>query len=384
MWKHVASGGLTLLIVALVTMAGLIGWGVDAYRSDGPLEQAICLRVEPGSAMLSVSEELAARDAVESSRIFRIGAQYTDRAAALKAGSFLVPERASMEEIVDIITRGGQSTCGTEIVYRIGVNDREIEIRELDPATGRFGVVAEFDPSGAEAPDDYSSARQQAGTRYRVGLAEGVTSWQVVDALRAAEFLDGTIDTIPGEGRLAPDSYEISNGDDRNALLARMQDRQRERLEAAWEARSGELPYNSPDEALIMASIIEKETGVVEEREQVASVFVNRLEQGMRLQTDPTVIYGITNGRGTLGRGLRRSELEAETPYNTYVVGGLPPTPIANPGLEAIQAALDPADTDYLYFVADGSGGHAFATSLAEHNENVARWRQIEAEQAGQ
>lgn len=152
----------------------------------------------------------------------------------------------------------------------------------------------------------------------------------------------------------------------------------------AWRSRAADLPYETPEDALIMASIVEKETGLADERGQVASVFVNRLERGMRLQTDPTVIYGITNGEGGLGRGLRRSELEADTPYNTYRIDGLPPTPIANPGLDAIEAALDPATTDFLYFVADGSGGHAFATSLAEHNENVARWRAIEAERAGQ
>ena len=155
-------------------------------------------------------------------------------------------------------------------------------------------------------------------------------------------------------------------------------------LEEAWVNRVDDLPYETPEEALIMASIIEKETGVPEERRQVASVFVNRLNQGMRLQTDPTVIYGITNGEGVLGRGLRRSELDRATPYNTYQIDGLPPTPIANPGRASIEAALDPAETDFVFFVADGSGGHAFAVTLAEHNENVARWRQIEAERQDQ
>lgn len=384
MWRHIASGGLTLLILSLVLAAGLIGWGVDSYRSEGPLEQAICLQVEPGSAMQAVSEDLAEREAISSGRIFRIGARYTDKASELKAGSFLVPERSSMEEIVDIVTRGGQSTCGTEIVYRIGVTDKEVEVRELDPASGRFAVTAEFDPAEGEAPAAFSQARDRQGTRYRIALAEGVTSWQVADALRAADFLDGPIETVPGEGLLAPDSYEVSEGDDRAALLARMEERQSERLAEAWEARADDVPYDTPEEALVMASIVEKETAVAEERDQVASVFVNRLERGMRLQTDPTVIYGITNGEGVLGRGLRRSELDAETPYNTYVIEGLPPTPIANPGLDSIRAALDPASTDFLYFVADGSGGHAFATTLEEHNENVARWREIEAERAGQ
>ena len=159
-----------------------------------------------------------------------------------------------------------------------------------------------------------------------------------------------------------------------------MQARQERILSDLWAARAEGLPLETPQEALILASIVEKETAEAEERPMVASVFVNRLRQGMRLQTDPTVIYGVTEGRGTLGRGIRRSELREATPYNTYVIEGLPPTPIANPGRRSIAAALNPAEIDYLFFVADGSGGHAFAETLAEHNENVARWRAIEAE----
>jgi UPF0755 protein len=152
-------------------------------------------------------------------------------------------------------------------------------------------------------------------------------------------------------------------------------------LDAAWEARADGLPLESKEEALILASIVEKETGVPEERRQVASVFINRLNQGMRLQTDPTVIYGITLGEGNgLGRGIRQSELRRRTPYNTYVIDGLPPTPIANPGRLAIEAALNPDDTPYIFFVADGTGGHAFAVTIADHNRNVAEWRKIEAE----
>jgi UPF0755 protein len=159
-----------------------------------------------------------------------------------------------------------------------------------------------------------------------------------------------------------------------------MEARQERILATAWENRAEGLPYANPEEALIMASIVEKETGVADERRQVASVFVNRLRIPMRLQTDPTVIYGITQGQGTLGRGLRRSELDAVTPWNTYRIDGLPPTPIANPGRAAILAALDPDDTPYIYFVADGTGGHTFTTNLADHNRAVARWREIEAE----
>ena len=384
MWKHIAANGITLLIVALVTLAGVIGWGVNQYRADGPLAQAICLRVEPGSSMSTVSNNLAGQGAVSNARLFRMGADYTDKSGALKAGSFLVPEEASMEEIVDIVTRGGQSTCGTEIVYRIGVRGQEVQVRELDPTTNRLAERAAFDPVAEDAPDAYTEIRGRADTRFRIAMAEGVTSWQVVEALKSADFLEGSVDGIPGEGRLAPDSYEVSPGDTRENLLARMEARQDERLATAWEARADGLPYDTPEEALIMASIVEKETGLPDERAQVAAVFVNRLEQGMRLQTDPTVIYGITNGEGVLGRGLRRSELDAATPYNTYQIDGLPPTPIANPGLDAIRAALNPDDSDYIFFVADGTGGHAFAETLAEHNSNVARWREIEAERAAE
>lgn len=383
MWKHVAANGITLLIVALVALAGLIGWGINEYRQPGPLSQAICLRVEPGSSFNRVTRDLANQGAITSPQLLRIGADYTERSDALKAGSFLVPEEASMEQIVDIVTRGGQSTCGTEIVYRIGVNSQQIEVRELDPSTNRFVEKAEFDPVAEdEAPEIYAKVRDQSDTRYRIAVAEGVTSWRIVEALKAADFLDGTVSAVPDEGTLAPDSYEVNLGASRSNLLARMEARQDERLATAWENRASDLPYDTPEEALIMASIVEKETGVPEERAQVASVFVNRLKQGMRLQTDPTVIYGVTNGKGVLGRGLRRSELDAETPYNTYRIDGMPPTPIANPGLEAIRAALNPDSTEYLYFVADGSGGHAFATTLDEHNRNVARWREIEAERA--
>jgi UPF0755 protein len=214
--------------------------------------------------------------------------------------------------------------------------------------------------------------------RLRVTLAEGVTSWQVVEALKRADFLSGELAEVPPEGSLAPDSYEVDRGSDRAALIARMTEAQARILAQAWAERAPDLPYASPEEALIMASIIEKETSQPEERPQVASVFVNRLERGMRLQTDPTVIYGVTMGQGVLGRGLRQSELRRETPYNTYVISGLPPTPIANPGRLAIEAALNPDDTPYIFFVADGTGGHAFAVTLEEHNRNVARWREIE------
>ena len=187
---------------------------------------------------------------------------------------------------------------------------------------------------------------------------------------------------MPPEGSLAPAGYDFQRGDTRQSLIDRMREEQSEILAVAWAGRARRLPVRSPEDLLTLASIIEKETGVPEERPEVAAVFVNRLTKGMRLQTDPTVIYGLTKGEGVLGRGLRASELTKITPYNTYAIVGLPPTPIANPGRAAIEAAAHPSQSDALYFVADGSGGHVFATTLSEHNRNVAAWRRIEAERA--
>ncbi len=380
MWRHIASNAITLLIVGVFLLGGVILWGQSQYVAEGPLEERICLRVERGSNVTRVSRALEDEGAITSGRIFRLGMDYADKTSQLKAGSFLVPEGASMAEIADIITRGGASTCGTEVVYRIGVTRTTVQMRELDPATSRFVERASFDPSSEEPPAPFSEMRARADTRYRVAVAEGVTSWQVVDAIGQVDVLEGEVAEIPAEGSLAPDSYEVQVGDTRAGLIEQMRAAQAGLLASAWANRGDGLPLDTPEEALILASIIEKETGVPEERRQVASVFINRLNRGMRLQTDPTVIYGITQGEGVLGRGLRQSELRGETPWNTYVIEGLPPTPIANPGRASIEAALNPADTNYVFFVADGTGGHAFAETLEEHNANVRRWREIEAQ----
>ncbi|NDH90086.1 MAG: endolytic transglycosylase MltG, partial [Flavobacteriia bacterium] len=267
--------------------------------------------------------------------------------------------------------------------YRIGVNKTVIQVRELEPATSRFIEVAEFDQATEDTPEAYIKVTGEADTRYRVAIAEGTTSWQVVTALNAMSSLSGPVSDIPAEGSLAPDSYEFKPGATVASILERMETAQARILAEAWAERAADLPISSPEEALILASIIEKETGVPEERGQVASVFVNRLNKGIRLQTDPTVLYGITKGEGILGRGLRQSELQRETPYNTYIIDGLPPTPIANPGRASILAALNPDDTPFIFFVADGTGGHAFADNLADHNRNVAAWRAIEAQKSG-
>ncbi|MFB9148178.1 endolytic transglycosylase MltG [Roseovarius ramblicola] len=383
MWRHIASNVITLLVVTVFLLGGVILWGQAQYTATGPLEEPICLRVPPGTTMRGVSRDLEQKGAVTSGAIFRIGADYAGREDDLKAGSWLIPEGASMSGITDLLTQGGASTCGTEVVWRIGVTGAEAVVRELDPATAQFAERARFDPAQEEArPAVYDTMLDRADTRYRLAFAEGITSWQVVDGLKAVDVLTGEVAELPPEGSLAPDSYEVQAGDTRASVIARMTQAQEVILAAAWERRAEGLPLESAGEALILASIIEKETAVAEERRRVASVFVNRLRRGMRLQTDPTVIYGITEGRGVLGRGIRQSELRAETEWNTYVIDGLPPTPIANPGRASIAAAVDPAETDFVYFVADGSGGHAFAETLAEHNRNVARWREIEAGRA--
>lgn len=389
MWRHIASNFLTFLVVVVFLLGGVILWGQNEYQATGPLEEPICLQVPRGSSMRGISADLAEQGAITSERIFRIGADYTDKTQLLKAGSWLIPEGSTMGEITDIVTRGGASTCGTEVVYRIGVNASEVEVRELDPATNRFVEVAAFDPQAEEVtpPAEFTEVRDQADTRYRVAVAEGVTSWQVVNALGAVDALDGDVAAVPPEGSLAPNSYEFSVGDTRESILTRMREAQELILTEAWQNRASDIAVETPEEALILASIIEKETGVPTERGQVASVFTNRLQEGMRLQTDPTVIYGITNGEGVLGRGLRQSELRAETPYNTYVIDGLPPTPIANPGRASIEAAVNPEDTDYVFFVArtlDPRDGHLFAETLEEHNRNVAAYRALETERANQ
>ncbi len=381
MWRNIASNALTLFIVILLLAGGVAIWAKSQYSAPGPLDQAICLRVESGSNMRRVADKLVDQGAIASRAIFRAGAEYSEKSAELKAGNFRIPERASMEQIVQAITSSGRSSCGTELNFRIGIASAQVEIRRLDPVANRYDEILSFAPASDPAPAQYSDIAALPDLRYRVVLAEGVTSWQVVEELKQADFLSGDIADIPAEGSLAPDSYEVTRGMDRTALLTRMQERQQKILNELWPDRAEGLPLDTPQEALILASIVEKETAVPQERPKVASVFINRLEQGIRLQTDPTVIYGITDGRETLGRGLRQSELRRETPYNTYVIDGLPPTPIANPGRASIAAVLNPADTDYLYFVADGTGGHAFSETLAEHNENVARWRRIEAEQ---
>lgn len=381
MWKSFASNALTLMIVLLFAAGGLLGWGQSQYRSAGPLEQAAFFEVPRGASMRAVSDKLEAQGIVSSAALFRIGTDYAGLAGKLKFGNYEIPAGSSMAEVIDILTSGGPSSFRYTVTYIIRNSGAETRFRERVPGTGEIKVLAQFD-AGTPVPDIYREAvAAETPIVYRVSIAEGLSSWQIVEGLKKSEFLSGDVPEVPAEGSLAPDTYEVVRGAKRSGLLADMTAAQERILARAWENRAADAAVNTPEEALILASIIEKETGVPEEREDVASVFTNRLRQGMRLQTDPTVIYGITLGESNgLGRGLRQSELRRATPYNTYVIEGLPPTPIANPGRASIEAALNPAETPYIFFVADGTGGHAFAVTLAEHNANVAKWRKIEAE----
>lgn len=216
--------------------------------------------------------------------------------------------------------------------------------------------------------------------RHFVTIPEGWTSEMAAAAVNASPLLTGVAAT-PLEGAILPETYEVRRGEDRSAVIARMQEARDELLAKLWAGRQPGLPYRTPEDAVTLASIVEKETGIPAERPRIAAVFVNRLKAGMRLESDPTVIYGVSKG-APLGRGLTVSELAQVTPYNTYRVGGLPPTPIANPGEAALAAALNPPRSDEMFFVADGTGGHVFASSFEQHQANVAKWRAIERQRA--
>lgn len=327
--RAIAANAMMLLIVAAVIVAGVVGWGAQRYRAPGPFTQATEFSVARGASINAVSAALEEQGLIDDARIFRIGARYEGRARDIRYGEYEVPAGASMAEILALLASG-----------------RTIQ--------------------------------------YSITLPEGLTSFQMVERLRGEERLSGEIDAIPPEGSLAPDTYFFGKGEARATIIERMTAAQETRLAEAWAARAPNLPAQTPQEALILASVIEKETGLPEERRLVAAAFTNRLRRGMKLQSDPTIVYGLTEGKGPLGRGIRRSEIVKPSDWNTYVIDGLPKTPICNPGLESIRAALDPADSPVVFFVADGTGGHAFAETLEQHNRNVAQWRRIERERAAQ
>ena len=320
-----AASGLATLAVAAVVF---VLWGLWAFMSPGPAarrgaQTTVILRHH--ASVQEIANNLEDQGVVRSGAVFVALAQVTGAARGLKAGEYAFPSRAPLRQVLWMIRNG-------KIVH------------------------------------------------HHVTIPEGVTSDQAVAILMANDALTGSAPS-PAEGSILPDTYDVDRGADRASVLQRMISAHDKLLAELWPHRRTGLPFKSPDEAIILASVVEKETSLASERPRVAAVFVNRLQHGVRLESDPTIIYGLTRGQ-PLGRGIRESELQAMTPYNTYRVAGLPPTPICNPGRASIAAVLDPPRTSELYFVADGTGGHAFSSSLATHQRNVARWRQIEQSRA--
>lgn len=335
--RNVAANMLTVLIVVGLFIAGAITMGQQEMTAPGPLTEEVMVEVPRGASVRQISEILGDSGALPESPVlglldgpalFRLATSYAGQTQNLKFGEYAIAPGTSVEELVALLAAG-------------------------------------------------------ANVRHTVTIPEGMTSSMAVDVLMAEELLTGEITETPPEGSLFPDTWAFQRGATRQSVIEQMQARMTQVLDEAWESRVADLPLESKEEMLILASIVEKET-TPEEHALVASVFINRMRLGMRLQTDPTVIYGITLGQAPLGRGLRRSELRAETPYNTYVIRGLPPTPIANPSRASLMAVANPEESDFLYFVADGTGGHAFARTLDEHNRNVAVWRRIERERQQQ
>jgi UPF0755 protein len=322
--------GLLILIAAGLILAGGAAWLAWTWLQSevaaaGPAREETVVLLPRGAGLIAIAQQLETAGVVSDARIFRVWVTIDGGDRDLQAGEYAIPAGASMLDI-------------------------------------------------------YTQLREGDTIQYFVTAPEGRTSAQIVRILTDNPVLTGEISEIPAEGTLLPETYSFHRGDSRQDILDRMRTDQQALLDELWPDRAADLPIETPEEAIVLASIVEKETGVASERPLVASVFVNRLRRGIRLESDPTIIYGITQGE-PLGRGIRRSELDnANNPYNTYFVDGLPPTPIANPGRDAIAAVLNPPETDYLFFVADGTGGHAFAETYREHQRNVANWRLIERE----
>lgn len=279
-----------------------------------------------------------------------------------------------------VVPRGGTEAIGVTLAES-GVIDHPllfIAAVKLTEIAGPLKAGEYAFPAAVSLSDVLKLLRDGKTVVHRLTVPEGITSHQVVALLNAESALSGEIRDIPPEGALLPETYHFSRGDSRAALLDRMRKAMSKALADAWAARAEGLPFDKPEQALALASIVEKETGVAAERAKVAGVFVNRLRIGMKLQSDPTTIYALTQGKADLGRPLTRADWRVESPFNTYFADGLPPTPIANPGRAAIAAVLNPEKHNLLYFVADGSGGHAFAATLPEHNRNVQRWRDVQ------
>lgn len=313
-----------LVILSVATAAAYI-WERANFEAAGPRaargEETIVL-ISSGEGVSAISRDLADAHVIDNAALFRWSVRLRGLGSKLKAGEYAIPSEASMEDIAGILMSG-------------------------------------------------------KSIQHKLTAAEGLTSQMIYDLVKANPVLVGDAGAVPDEGTLLPETYLFTRGTTRSGLLRQMHEAQQELIARLWAARAKNLPIKTPEEALALASVVEKETSLPAERRHIAAVFENRLRLGIKLQSDPTIIYGITKGY-PLGRGIRESELTRATPYNTYVIAGLPPTPICNPGRDAIAAVLQPAQSGDLYFVADGTGGHVFAATIAEHQKNVNRWRAIE------
>ena len=312
---------LLFLFAGLAAVAAAF-YAHSEYTAPGPLAENKVFIVEPGLSVSGIGSALESNGIISNGRIFSIMAQLTGQRTRLKAGEYEFPAEASMQTVMGLIASGKAIT-------------------------------------------------------YKISIPEGFTSEMAVARVNANEVLTGPPATVPPEGSILPDTYVFRRGMTRQKLVEDMQAAQVKLLDELWASRVPVPAITTKEQAVTLASIVEKETAVPEERPVIASVFINRLDKGMRLQSDPTIIYGIVGGKGRLDRPLSRADIETPTAYNTYRIDGLPPGPIANPGRAALEAVLKPAPSDHLYFVADGTGGHAFAATLEEHNRNVRKWREI-------
>jgi UPF0755 protein len=315
--------GFAIAAVLALLAGGGAAWLVGRYEQPGPLKTATAVVVPKGASVTDIAQLLSEANVISDPVIFRLSARLQRADGSLRPGEYQFPPGISMHQTLAMLRAG-------ETVIR------------------------------------------------RLTIPEGLTSQQVVSLVQQATGLDGEVSELPPEGALLPETYNYSWGDSRSEMIRRMGTAMTSTLDELWANRADSLPLASPRDALILASIVEKETGVQEERPRVAAVFLNRLRLGMKLQADPTVAYSVYGG-GAQARPLNSADLQHASPYNTYVTEGLPPGPIANPGRPSLQAVLRPAQNDDLFFVADGSGGHAFARTLAEHQRNVARWRKLNA-----
>ena len=313
----------TLLILIAIVAGAALFIGKQRFDAPGPLTEDKTVNIPKGLGTRDIADLLKREGVIDQPWVFIGGVVVLKAKEGLKYGEYRFPKAASTSDVVDIIVEGR--------------------------------VV-----------------------QHTLTFPEGLTSEQIVARLLENDLLTGTIKEVPREGALLPETYKVTRGVSRQNILSRMEQASRKTIQEVWERRSPDLPLKTPDELVTLASIVEKETGKPDERTRVAAVFVNRLKQKMRLQSDPTIIYGLVGGKGSLGRPLSKADIEQPTPYNTYVVDGLPPGPIANPGRASLEAAANPARTKEIYFVADGTGGHVFSDNYEQHRKNVAKLRAIE------